>query len=292
MQLLRDIVDYIEANAETIAITLATVLGIFIASYIAAKMFSKAAGRAVRRGHDMRRKTLAPIIETLVFAVILGAGAIMALDEAGLNVATILAGAGIIGLAVGFGAQTLVKDCISGFFLILDGVIAEGDIAQIGDKSGTVERVGLRVTQVRSYNGTLWYVPNGTIEVVGNFTRGWMRAIIEVGLAYEQDVSKGLRVLEEVGAQWAADHPEIVLDPPEAQGVLGLNSSDVSVRLVVKVDNSKAAVWGAERELRKRVKAAFDASGVEIPFPRSVVYHRQEDGDGLRIVADPKSDAA
>ena len=284
MEQLSDAAEYLRANLGAIVITVATFAGIVVVAYVASRIIGRATARAVRHGDDARRRTLAPIVQTLTSALVLGAGIITALDQTGFNVATILAGAGILGLAVGFGAQSLVKDCLSGFFLILDGVLAEGDIVSAGDQSGTVERVGLRLTQIRSFNGVLWYVPNGEIHVVGNMTRQWMRAVVEVGVAYEQDVARSLEVLQRVGEQWAGENPELVLEPPEAQGVMGLNGSDVGLRLVIKLDNTNKVLWGAERALRKRVKDAFDAEGVEIPFPRQVVYHRQEEGGRLRIL--------
>ena len=175
---------------------------------------------------------------------------------------------------MGFGAQSLVKDVIRGFFLILDDVIRVGDVAQVNGATGVIEEVGLRMTRVRSFNGQLWSVPNGTINEVGNFTRGWARAVVEVGVAYEQDVGQGMKVLQAVGDAWAAEHADLVLEPPEAQGVMGLDASDVGLRLVIKVQAGQQ--WAVERTLRAQVKAAFDAQGVEIPFPRQVLYHRQE----------------
>lgn len=229
-----------------------------------------------RRGHP-RAVTLAPILKTLTFILLGGVAIITGLDKLGVPIGTVLAGAGVLGLAVGFGAQTLVKDCLSGFFLILDGVLAQGDLVELDGSRGTVESVGLRMTQVRNFDGRLFYIPNGEIKTVANYNRGWARAIVEVGVSYEQDVARGLRVLDQVGADWAAEHSELVLEPPEAQGVLGLNASDVGVRLLCKIKNDGGGkVFEVERDLRRRVKAAFDDAGVEIPFPRTVIYHRAE----------------
>ncbi|MEZ4370472.1 MAG: mechanosensitive ion channel [Polyangiaceae bacterium] len=229
-----------------------------------------------RRGHP-RAVTLAPILKTLTFILLGGVAIITGLDKLGVPIGTVLAGAGVLGLAVGFGAQTLVKDCLSGFFLILDGVLAQGDLVEVDGSRGTVESVGLRMTQVRNFDGRLFYIPNGEIKVVANYNRGWARAIVEVGVSYEQDVARGLRVLERVGAEWADEHADLVLEAPEAQGVLGLNASDVGVRLLCKIQNDGGGkVFEVERDLRRRVKAAFDDAGVEIPFPRTVIYHRAD----------------
>ncbi|MEZ4229274.1 MAG: mechanosensitive ion channel family protein [Polyangiaceae bacterium] len=232
-----------------------------------------------RRGHP-RAVTLAPILKTLTFVVLGGVAIVTGLDKLGVPIGTVLAGAGVLGLAIGFGAQTLVKDCLSGFFLILDGVLAQGDLVELDGSTGTVESVGLRMTQVRNFDGRLFYVPNGEIKTVANYNRGWARAIVEVGVSYEQDVARGLRVLEQVGAEWAAENRDLVIEEPEAQGVMGLNASDVGVRLLCKIKNEGGGtVFGVERDLRRKVKAAFDEAGVEIPFPRTVVYHRAENDD-------------
>ena len=284
MDVLQEAIAYLRDHAAGLALRAAVALFITIAGYVVARILAGLASRAIRRSDDAQRATLAPIVRTLVFAVCFGGAVITALDHLGVDVATILAGAGILGLAIGFGAQTLVKDCLSGFFLLLDNVLSQGDVVEVDGVSGAVEAVGLRVTQLRSYSGQLWYVPNGEISKVGNWNRGWVRAIVEVGLAYEQDVAKGLGVLQGVGDAWAKEREDIVVEPPEAQGVLGLNGSDVGVRLVIKIDNRKGDLWPVERELRARTKAAFDDAGVEIPFPRSVVYHRSEGGEA---VADP-----
>lgn len=252
---------------------------ILVVAFIVGRFASAAATAPLRKS---RGGTLVPIVRKGVLAFTGIVGAVMALDHLGLDVATLLAGAGVVGLAVGFGAQSLVKDLISGFFLLLEDVIRVGDIATMGSITGVVEEVGLRMTQLRSFDGQLWYIPNGEITTVGNFNRDWTRAVVSVGLAYESDVGKGLKVLQAVGDAWAAENPEQVMEPPEAQGVVGLNASDVGVRLIVKTLPGNH--WPVERELRLRVKAAFDAEGIEIPFPRQVMYHRQEgDVSALRV---------
>lgn len=268
-------VAYLQAHWVELSLHVAAALAILIAAAIVGGGLGRWAERRLRK-RGGRTEALAGVTHTAVRTVVLIVGVITALDQIGVNVTTLLAGAGVLGLAVGFGAQSLVKDVISGFFLIFDGAIAEGDIADVGGGAvGVVESVGLRVTTIRGFNGQLWYVHNGQIATVGNFNREWTRAVVEVGLAYEQDTAKGLKVLQEVGDAWAAEHEDLVLEPPEAQGLLGLNASDVGVRLVIKVKAPNHFV--AERELRQRVKAAFDEAGVEIPFPRRVTYHRQEE---------------
>ena len=190
---------YVRANWVQLSLQLAAALAILIAAALLGGALGRLAERRLRR-RGGRTEALASVTHSAVRTVVLVIGVITALDQVGVNVTTLIAGAGVLGLAVGFGAQSLVKDVISGFFLIFDGAINEGDIADVGGGAvGVVESVGLRVTQIRSFNGQLWYVHNGQIVTVGNFNRDWTRAVVDVGLAYEQDASKGLKVLKEVG---------------------------------------------------------------------------------------------
>jgi small-conductance mechanosensitive channel len=194
--------------------------------------------------------------------------AVLGLRAMGVAPTPIIAGARVIGLAVGFGGQTLVKDVIAGFFRLFEGVIAVGDVSTFGNSSGVVEEVGLRVTKYRTFSGELWVIPNGEIRAFGNYNRQWMRAVVPVGVASEQDVGKAMRVLEEVGKAWAEERRDIVLETPVVQGIISFDDSAVTLRLVVKVRPLQHAV--AEWELRRRIREAFDREGFEVPFPRRV----------------------
>ena len=273
-------IEYLRENWVELATRLGISIVIVALAFVVGGMVGRYAARMLRK-KGPRAATLAGVAETGLRATVFFLGVLMAVDHLGIDVKTLLAGAGIVGLAIGFGAQSLVKDVITGFFLIYERALAEGDTAQVGEATGVVEHVGLRMTRVRTFNGQLFYIPNGSIDVVGNWTRGWTHAVVEVGVAYEQDVSHALGVLARVGKEWAGDNPELVLEEPVAEGLLGFGGSDVTLRLVIKVRAGQH--WSVERELRKRVKAAFDEEKVEIPFPRQVVYHRQE-GDGAIVV--------
>jgi small conductance mechanosensitive channel len=279
MPWIQQTLSYLQTQGPIFATRAAVALLVGLVIYIAGKILSAMLVKALSRGKAAK---LGSVLSSFLQGVAIVTAILMALDQVGVNVTTLLAGAGVLGLAVGFGSQALVRDMISGFFIVFDGALSPGDIVKIGDIQGQVESVGLRVTKIRSFNGQLWYVPNGQVTTVGNFSRDWSRAVVEVGVAYEQDVKKSLEVLQNVADEWAQQNQGIVLEPPEAQGVLGLNSSDVGLRIVAKV--KPAEHWAAERQLRARVKDAFDAQGVEIPFPRQVVYHRQEDGAAMRTV--------
>lgn len=278
MPTLHDIQVYLSTHAGPFLVRLGTAIVVGTLVYVAARVAARLSTRALH-ARSGRAKTIAPILQGILVLVGAVAATIMAMAQLGIDVTTVLAGAGIVGLAVGFGAQTLVKDCISGFFLILDDVVEIGDLVEIGKITGRVEKVGLRVTKIREFSGKLWYVPNGTIDSVGNLSRQFNRAIAEVGIGYQADVGKSLRVLEEVGAKWAAEHPELSLEKPEAQGVLELGDSAVKLRLVAKVKAGERDP--VLRELRRRIKDALDEAGVEIPFPTSVQYTRVEPGQAV-----------
>jgi moderate conductance mechanosensitive channel len=243
---------------------------IVVTALVAGRILSSAAARML---HDQRGGTLVPITKNGIRSVAIAIGVVMALDHIGVDVRTLLAGAGIVGIAVGFGAQSLVKDLISGFFLLLEDVVRVGDVATVGETTGTVEQVGLRMTLVRTFNGQLWYIPNGEIKTVGNFNRGWSRAVVEVPVAYEGDVAQALRVLKQVGDSYMSDHPGQLVESPVAEGVLAFNSSDLTLRLIARAQPNSH--WPVERELRKRVKEAFDREGIEIPYPRQVALVRE-----------------
>lgn len=276
---------YVQLHAIGWATSLALGLLILFVGWVLARLAAGATRRAMIRS---KATSLAPMTSTLVRISVLVATIVMALDQMGFDVTTVLAGAGVLGLAVGFGAQTLVKDCISGFFLVVEDIVQVGDWVELDGKRGVVEDVGLRMTQVRAFDGTLWSFPNGEVKTVGNLSREWMRAIVEVGIAYETDLAKGLRVLQEVGDRFAADHEEFVYrgDAAQAQGVQAFADSSVTLRLILRIDASKTSEkWPLEREMRRRIKEAFDREGVEIPFPRRVVYHRGEQGDAIADAA-------
>ena len=221
-----------------------------------------------------RANTLIPLLQSISKYVIYFIAGVMVLRELGVDTTAIIASAGVVGLAIGFGAQSLVKDVLSGAFLLFEGIISVGDSVNVGEHSGTVEVIGLRNIHLRKYSGELRVIPYGEVASFGNFNKGYMRAIVKVGVAYEQDVEKGMKALEEIADKWAEENKDIVLEAPIVQGVLSLGSSEVTLRVSIKV--KPMTHWGAERELKRRIKDTFDKKGIEIPFPRQVVYLRKE----------------
>jgi moderate conductance mechanosensitive channel len=208
--------------------------------------------------------------------VIYATALFMILGEVGIELGPLLAGAGIIGVALGFGSQSLVKDFLSGVFILIEDQFGVGDIVNLdGETSGTVEAVSLRTTRLRSVDGTVWHVPNGEIRRVGNQSQHWSRALIDVEVAYETDLDHAQAVIASVAHEIAESDTD-VLDEPEVWGVEALGANGVMIRLVVKTRPSQQ--YRVSRELRARIKSAFEREGIEIPFPQQTVWHRQVAG--------------
>ena len=203
---------------------------------------------------------------------------ILVIGELGINIAPLLAGAGIAGLAIGFGAQTLVRDIISGFFLLFDDTIGIGDRISFGGETGTVEYLGLRLIKVRKFDGELVMIPAGELRTFGNHSIGYSRVIVNVSLSYDQDINHSLEALNSVAQQWAKmeEISEILVDDePQVQGVVDLSERGPTVRVVAQVQPGEQ--FQAERLLRLLIKQRFDQLGIEMQVPRSTVYFRQMD---------------
>jgi small-conductance mechanosensitive channel len=199
--------------------------------------------------------------------------ALLVLAELGIDIAPLLAGAGVVGLALGFGAQSLVKDFLAGTFILIEDQFGVGDVVDVGEATGTVEAVSLRVTRLRAIDGTVWYVPNGEIQRVGNMSQHWSRALIDVEVAYDTDLARAKEVIKRVADELAREDDR-VLDEPEIWGVEALGASAIAIRLVVKT--LPAEQFPVSRLLRERIKEAFDREGIEIPFPQQTVWMHVE----------------
>ncbi len=234
--------------------------------------------QAARRAQ--RAETMGSLFKSIVTGVVFAIFGTMALSEIGVDIAPIIASAGIIGIALGFGAQSLVKDFLSGIFMILEDQFGVGDIIDIGEATGTVEAVSLRVTRLRDINGTVWYVPNGEIMRVGNQSQNWSRTVLDVGVAYHEDLANVRRVMEEIAHEmWEdEDFEGQVIEEPSVWGVQELAADAVTMRVVLKT--TPGSQWAVAREMRQRIKARFDHEGIEIPFAQRVVWHRQDDTTG------------
>jgi moderate conductance mechanosensitive channel len=223
---------------------------------------------------EQRIDALTSVLRSLVTVVIYTVAAFMVLGEVGINLGPLLAGAGILGVALGFGSQSLVKDFISGVFILVEDQFGVGDIVDLdGQTAGVVDAVSLRTTRLRAVDGTMWHVPNGEIRRVGNKSQHWSRALIDIEVAYDTDLDHAESVIASVAARLAADDPDVI-EPPEVWGVEQLGANGISIRFVVKTRPSEQ--FRVSRELRRRIKAAFDEEGIEIPFPQQTVWHRTE----------------
>lgn len=217
---------------------------------------------------EKRAATLTGILRSTAKVVIGGGAAMMVLREFNLDIGPIIAGAGVLGLAVGFGAQSLVKDVIAGFFIILETQFDVGDVVKGAGVQGTVERLNLRFTQLRDLQGEVHFIPNGEFRVVSNLTRGWSRAVVDIAVAYNADLEQVLLHLRAVAAELTEDprFAELLIEPPEILGVESLAESAVNIRTFLKSRPGKQ--HDLAREFRKRVKERFEAQGIEIPFPQ------------------------
>lgn len=233
---------------------------------------------ATRRGIQ-RAHTLSSLIGNVITVIVVSLIGLLVLSELGFNLAPLLAGAGFLGVALGFGAQSLVADFVNGIFMLAEDQYGVGDIVDVGDASGVVEEVGLRVTQLRALDGSLWFVRNGEIMRVGNMSQHWSRTVLDINVAYGVDIKKARSVMTEVGEKFFEDMKEshTVLDEPEVWGVQELGTDSVVIRMVVKT--SPGTHWSASRELRERIKNAFDEAGIEIPFPQRAIWLRNADAE-------------
>ena len=221
---------------------------------------------------EQRIEALASVLRSLVTVVVYMVAGFMILGEVGINLGPLLAGAGILGIALGFGSQTLVRDFLSGVFILIEDQFGVGDIVNLDNEtSGTVEAVSLRTTRLRSVDGTVWHVPNGEIRRVGNQSQHWSRALIDIEVAYDTELEHAKSVIGAVAHEIAAEDSD-VLDEPEVWGVEALGANGITIRLVVKTRPSEQ--YRVSRELRQRLKTAFEREGIEIPFPQQTVWHR------------------
>jgi len=221
---------------------------------------------------EQRIEALTSVLRSLVTFVIYTVAVFMILGEVGLNLGPLIAGAGIIGVALGFGSQSLVKDFLSGVFILVEDQFGVGDIVDLdGTTSGVVDAVSLRTTRLRAVDGTLWHVPNGEIRRVGNKSQHWSRALIDIEVAYDTNIDHAEAVIAAVAHEIAAEDSDVI-EEPEVWGVEALGAHGIVLRLVVKTRPSEQ--FRVSRELRRRIKAAFDREGIEIPFPQQMVWHR------------------
>jgi moderate conductance mechanosensitive channel len=217
-----------------------------------------------------RAETVGALLKSVASFGIWSLAGLMALGTLGLDLGPLIAGAGIVGVAVGFGSQNLVRDFISGIFMLMEDQYGVGDVVDAGPAAGTVEGVGLRTTRLRDVDGTLWHIPNGEIRRVGNRSQGWARALVDVEVAYSTDLDDTTRTIERVAHELYVDElwSSKILEPPEVWGVEELGPDGIQVRLVAKTRPLEQ--WKVARELRARLKVAFDQAGIEVSAQKAI----------------------
>ena len=263
----------LEKLAKIVIIFIAIRLSIKVSHILIDKFFKKQQSFKFKM-EDKKANTLAIILKSVAKYLLYFIGIVPILEIFGITPASILATAGIGGLAIGFGAQNLVKDVITGFFILFEDQYAVGDYIKTGEFDGIVEEIGIRVTKIRAFSGELYIIPNGNIQSVTNKCRGAMRAMVNVSIAYEEDIDNAIEVLNNLATEIASENDNIV-EGPTVLGVTNLGDSDVVLSVVAKTKPMEQ--WATERMIRKRIKQAFDKEGIEIPYPRRVLINRDKE---------------
>jgi len=268
--------DFAAETGEFLLVRPFKIVLILVVAIVVARMAARAVRRFLRTAHarsplratsqraQQRAATLGDVLAGLARTVIYAVAGLVVLDELGLNLAPLLAGAGIAGIAVGFGAQSLVKDFLSGFFILVEDQYGVGDVVDVG-ATGTVEEITMRVTRLRSVDGTVWFVPNGEIRQVGNTSMEWSRAVIDVLVPYDTDIPKVTAAIAEEANRLADDEQwrDEVLEPPEVWGVQAMSSEGITIRMVIKTQPRQQ--YAVAREMRTRISTRLRQEGVRGP---------------------------
>lgn len=280
--------EFIETVADPLVWGMLFWVGLKIVLYFFAGRFVvRLAGRAVThlmiersketrgpvRIDPRRSQTIGRLVNNVVSYVVNFIVILLILSELGVNLAPLLAGAGVLGLAIGFGAQSLVKDVITGFFIIFEDQFAVGDIIRTGNFQGTVEEIGLRVTRIKSWTGEVHIIPNGAITEVTNFSTNNTIGVVDVSVAYESDIEKAMQVIKRTAMEVFEGNDNVVKEP-EVLGVQSLGASEVVIR--VTAECKPMTHVGVGRQMNAAIKKALDAEGIEIPYPRLVTFQRSE----------------
>lgn len=255
-------------------IALASLIGYRLLRVLTARFKRLMAGAAPTEERAQRAGTLVGVLNSAALVATAITAGMMILLELRVDITPLIAGAGIAGAALGFGAQTLIKDVIGGFLILLEDQFTVGDVIKVGDIAGGVEKITLRATFLRDLEGTLHVIPNGEIRIVSNRTRDWSRVLVNVGVAYEEDIGRVMDALKEIGRGLKEDEKfaSLLLEEPAVSGVEALGDWAVTVRIMVKTKPGEQ--WDVARELRRRIKESFEREGIEMPYPRQEVLMR------------------
>lgn len=238
-----------------------------LAQMLVNHVIERVSQKSTSRRRSLQLNTLRPLLRGLVKVVVLVIASLMILGEIGVEIGPLIAGAGVIGIALGFGAQTVVKDFLTGLFLIVEDVVSVGDIIRVGDSGGLVEKMTLRTLQLRDYDGTLHVFPYSEAQVVHNMTKSFSYYVFEIQVAYECDVDKAINIMRQVGAELQADeaYREKIIEAIDIAGVDGF--ADSGVKLKARFKTRPMDQWSVGREFNRRLKYAFDEAGISIPYP-------------------------
>lgn len=279
MDIQKNITDWLETNQSQII----TVIIIFISAWIFKRFGQAIIKRLVVRtvektahtsgiAEKKREETLIQIISGVLNIIVWPIAIILALAQTGVDIAPLVAGASIVGVALGFGAQTLVKDLISGLFIIMENQYRVGDVVDLEGAVGKVERISLRVTVLRDLDGIVHHVPNGTINRTSNYSKDYSGINLDIGIGYNSNIDKAIKIINEVGIELSRDPDwqDKIIEAPSFLRLDELADSAVVLKLTGKVQPLEQ--WAVSGELRKRIKTKFDKAGIEIPFPQTVMH--------------------
>ena len=270
---------------------IAFVVLLALVSYRVLRFFTKRLQQEVdeedlvrKRQREQRSQTVASLLNN-VGAITISLIALLMVLGTFIEIGPLLAGVGVLGLAVSFGAQSLVKDLISGVFMLIEGQFAVGDVVRVKDTAGLVEKITLRTIVLRDVNGVVHIIPNGTVETLSNLTKGWSRALLEIGVAYKEDVDRVMAVMEDEARElWNDEEWEsLIVEAPAVPGVERFDDSAVTIRVMFKTLPQRQ--WDVAREYRRRIKKRFDADNIEIPFPHRTLYWGAEQDPKLAKLA-------
>ncbi|TCT03937.1 mechanosensitive ion channel family protein [Aquabacter spiritensis] len=251
-----------------VSISIVVLIGVFV--WEIASAFAERTAR--RRPDSTRLKTLLPFMQNALRIVLLTIAGLIVLSELGVNIAPLLAGAGVLGLAIGFGAQTLVKDVITGIFILLEDTVSVGDVVELGSHGGLVEKISIRTVHLRDFDGNVHSIPFSEVQTIKNMSKHFAFAVVDVRVAYRENIDDALALMAEVAADMATKGPlaATIVEPFEVVGVEALEDSGVWLRGRFKT--RPLGQWNVKREFYRRIKGAFDARGIEIPFPHTTLY--------------------
>ena len=266
----------IHSGPKLLLIIVLTLLAVKVIQLTASRLSSLMTRKKMDIESRKRADTLGSVIQNLLYLILFSVALVSILGQLGVEIGPILAAVGVVGLAVGFGAQNLVKDMINGFFILLEDQIRVGDVVQIAGKGGLVEKVNLKMTILRDLEGNVHFINNGQIDIVTNMTKGYSRYVFDIGVAYREDVDEVIGIIKSVDAG-LREEPEFKEDILEPMEILGLDKFDNSA-IIIKARTKTRPIqqWRVAREFNRRLKLAFDEHNIEIPFPHMTVYMGQD----------------